>query len=94
MLLRKEERFRKVSAVLRHFYPDCGYGFSGIKHMIDTHVNLVNAYESLQFFIHFISYEAYTDMGLNPPFREVERAFRISKVPFEIRKARSTTHRP
>ena len=42
VLLRQEECLSEVSPVLRHPYSDCRYSFGCLKHLIDTHPNLVN----------------------------------------------------
>ena len=43
MLLRQEECLSEVSPVLRHPYSDCRDRFGCLKHIIDTHPNLVNS---------------------------------------------------
>ena len=68
VLLRQEECLSEVSPVLRHPYSDCRYSFGCLKHLIDTHPNLVNGNESLQFLIYLIGDEANADMCLYPTF--------------------------
>ena len=72
VLLRQEECLSEVSPVLRHPYSDCRYSFGCLKHLIDTHPNLVNSNESLQFLIYLIGDEAYADMRLYPSFRKMK----------------------
>ena len=55
VLLRQEECLSEVSPVLRHPYSDCRYSFCCLKHLIDTHPNLVNGNESLQFLIYLLT---------------------------------------
>ena len=62
VLLRQEECLSEVSPVFRHPYPDCRDSFGCLKHLIDTHPNLVNGNESLQFLIYLIGDEANADM--------------------------------
>ena len=62
VLLRQEECLSEVSSVLWHSYSDCRDRFGCLKHLIDTHPNLVNGNESLQFLIYLISDEAYADI--------------------------------
>ena len=68
VLLRQEECLSEVSPVFRHPYPDCRDSFGCLKHLIDTHPNLVNGNESLQFLIYLIGDEANADMCLYPTF--------------------------
>ena len=72
VLLRQEECLSEVSPVFRHPYPDCRDSFGCLKHLIDTHPNLVNGNESLHFLIYLIGDEAYADMRLYPSFRKMK----------------------
>ena len=78
VLLRQEECLSEVSPVLRHPYSDCRDRFGCLKHLIDTHPNLVNSNESLQFLIYLIGDEAYK------VYKELERIIRIAKVDLSV----------
>lgn len=59
-------------AILWHLYSNCCNGFCRIKHMINTHRNLVKANKSLQFLVYFADDEAGAYMCLNPSFCKVK----------------------
>ena len=72
MFLSQEESLRKAAAILWHLYSNCCNGFCRIKHMINTHRNLVKANKSLQFLVYFADDEAGAYMCLNPSFCKVK----------------------
>ena len=93
MFLSQEESLRKAAAILWHLYSNCCNGFCRIKHMINTHRNLVKANKSLQFLVYFADDEAGAYMCLNPSFCKVKHGVHF-QCPFWNSENTFHTHNP
>lgn len=72
MSVSKEEGLGVDLSILWHPYSNSCNCLCSIKNMTYTHIDVTLLYYTFQFLVNLVYDEAYTDMSLNPSFREMK----------------------